>query len=418
MISFSRRRLIAALGLALLAAVGLRAESFTGNTYIDFNARGYAVYNMWFAAEVNGTSGYAYANVRFGNIYASSSTYYWGKAGAIVFLNNVRKVGGQWVAESVTIQEISNSTGTYQNRYLSNFGLPGSDWVSGYAQGTSTSQPVRGYIEGSGPVNNPPVPSVSVPGYSNGATVALNTTVSVNFSATDADSNLSGIRYNVWNDTSGFYDNNGGSFVAQSGASGAVTRSITLSTTGTWYFWTEAQDTAGASASTPAWGSGFRLVVPTVAWCTPAYEPTYWNSNSVICLNNNCYNYANHKRTDTMAQPGRGGGYTMTSVDASQVNAGAIYDGLEPTTATAISPEGKTKIALAIWPGQDFHWYRQDSDGRWSGKIGHSYASNLDNSGNPITNPETADRGGYTQFVGYYFTPSDCIQGQGHANIR
>lgn len=151
---------------------------------------------------------------------------------------------------------------------------------------------------------------------------------------------------------------------------------------------------------------------------TPSYEPWYWNDASTIQYNNNCYNYSNNHRTDTFAQPGRATGHQYTQLTVASVAAGATSDGLEPTNAWAISPTGKDKIALVIWPGVDYHWYRQDKDGRWSHKPGGTKATNLDNSGALIYNPETANRGNYTVFGGYFFTPSDPVQGQGHANIR
>ena len=151
---------------------------------------------------------------------------------------------------------------------------------------------------------------------------------------------------------------------------------------------------------------------------SPAYEPWYWNDGSTIQRNNNCYNYSNNRRTDTFAQPGTASGRPYTQITAAEVSAGATSDGLEPTNAWATSPTGKTKIALVIWPGVDYHWYRLDRDGRWSHKPGGSTATNVDSSGALIYSPETANRGSYTQFVGYFFTPSDPVQGQGHANIR
>ena len=42
----------------------------------------------------------------------------------------------------------------------------------------------------------------------------------------------------------------------------------------------------------------------------------------------------------------------------------------------------------------------------------------LDNSGNPISNPETADRGGYTDFCGYLCSCSSSTEGNGHENIN
>jgi hypothetical protein len=153
-------------------------------------------------------------------------------------------------------------------------------------------------------------------------------------------------------------------------------------------------------------------------WTTPAYQPQYWNDGSTIQYYNNCYNYSNNRRTDSFAQPGKAGGDPISSVTAAEVIAGAISDGLEPTSAGATAPSGKTKIALVIWPGQDYHWYRQDSNGLWSHKPGRTGARNVDQSGSLISNPELANRGPYTQFAGYFFTPSDAVQGQGHANIK
>src|SRR5689334_1218391 len=37
----------------------------------------------------------------------------------------------------------------------------------------------------------------------------------------------------------------------------------------------------------------------------PRYEPNIWNNDPNIRRNNNCYNYANNKITNTFAQPGR-----------------------------------------------------------------------------------------------------------------
>ena len=49
-------------------------------------------------------------------------------------------------------------------------------------------------------------------------------------------------------------------------------------------------------------------------------------------------------------------------------------------------------LALVIWPDVDYHWYRKGPDGMWTHKPGGTQATNLDNSGDLISNPETADR--------------------------
>ncbi len=113
-------------------------------------------------------------------------------------------------------------------------------------------------------VDTPPVPTISVDGYSSGAQIYHNygqgVTVTVHYNATAPDSNLSGIRYNIWNSSTNSFDN-GGNFVAESGASGQLSKTFTLTDDGDWYFWTDAQDSVGGYASTGAWGSGFKITL-------------------------------------------------------------------------------------------------------------------------------------------------------------
>ena len=166
-----------------------------------------------------------------------------------------------------------------------------------------------------------------------------------------------------------------------------------------------------------------------VACSIPPYSPAYWNDGGFVELNNNCYNYGNNKRTDTFAQPGRAAGATWwhckdanrrdpACATCKDVYNAAIADGLKPLPASGICPCNKDKLALVIAPGWDYHWYRLDSGGMWSHKPGGTPATDHDNSGNPVANPETADRGEYTDFCGYFCSCSDAAQGQGHENIN
>ena len=52
----------------------------------------------------------------------------------------------------------------------------------------------------------------------------------VRYRASDPDGNLAGIRYNVWNSTTGYFDNGGGGFAPASGGSGEVDHPVTLNT--------------------------------------------------------------------------------------------------------------------------------------------------------------------------------------------
>ncbi|HYZ76002.1 MAG TPA: hypothetical protein VE596_01390 [Gaiellaceae bacterium] len=157
-----------------------------------------------------------------------------------------------------------------------------------------------------------------------------------------------------------------------------------------------------------------RLVEAFVRWverCIPAYDPQNWADG--IQFTNNCYNYACAIRTDTWAQPGRATGHMYSfPIDCAGIDAAARSDGLRPLDCDrgCGCRDCCYKVALAIAPGEvynDFNWYRLDRDGYWSHKPGWT-VTNLDNSGNPITDPRTADRGPYTVFCGCY-----CVcQGQ------
>ncbi len=153
----------------------------------------------------------------------------------------------------------------------------------------------------------------------------------------------------------------------------------------------------------------------------PDFAPAFWNDHGIVQNNNNCYNYSNNKRTDTFAQPGTAAGISLGSFEqmrCDDVLAAAEADGLQPSSRSAKCPCSKAKLALVVAPEQDYHWYRMDSDGKWSHKPGNGEATNLDNSGNAVLDPENANRGPYSDFCGYFCACSDREQGQGHENIQ
>jgi len=132
--------------------------------------------------------------------------------------------------------------------------------------------------------------------------------------------------------------------------------------------------------------------------CGPLYEPEWWNVPSIQPYNN-CYNYATNYRTNTFAQPGRAAGDMYNSLSCAEVKSGAIKDELidAPDNDNKCPDEGHL-VALVIWPNWDYHWYRKGENGYWSHKPGGTAVTNLDNSGDSISDPRTADRGGYTDF--------------------
>jgi hypothetical protein len=156
----------------------------------------------------------------------------------------------------------------------------------------------------------------------------------------------------------------------------------------------------------------FMINMATAAKCptnhaadAPAYNPNIWNVPSVQPYNN-CYNYANNHATNTFAQPGRATGHQATVMACNKVTPAAQSDGLKvvPNFAAPLSKGQGWYVALVVWPNSDYHWYRQDNVGCWSHKPGSTAVRNVDNAGHAITDPQTCNRGPYTNFCTYMVT--------------
>lgn len=146
-----------------------------------------------------------------------------------------------------------------------------------------------------------------------------------------------------------------------------------------------------------------------ISGCTianTAYNPGFWNNDPTVKSNNNCYNYAMNYRSNTFAQPGRKSGHQYTPPPAcTNVKNAAVWDGLKTVCSGSVK-----NVALVIWPGVDYHWYRRHSEGFWGHKPGSTAAKNTDNNGVIINGstltPFNCARGNYTIFCGYYFSPT------------
>ncbi|MFX0065395.1 MAG: hypothetical protein ACFFC7_24760 [Candidatus Hermodarchaeota archaeon] len=143
----------------------------------------------------------------------------------------------------------------------------------------------------------------------------------------------------------------------------------------------------------------------------PKYEPQNWNDAGTTQLCNNCYNYACNIITNNYAQPGHASGNIYSSINCQEVAEGAISDGLLPVADEEKCKLCSHKVALVIDPDSpvDFHWYRLDKEGNWSHKPGQWSVTNLDNSGNIISDPRTADRGRYSVFCGFFCVPKGTV---------
>jgi RHS repeat-associated protein len=137
------------------------------------------------------------------------------------------------------------------------------------------------------------------------------------------------------------------------------------------------------------------------------YDPGYWNW-PYNRDRNNCHNYALNDPGGDFRQPGDRSGNMYDNMPGGRPScnnllANSIRDGLKPLSPRLLGGCGRGfhKVCLYI-SGDDFHWWRQDPDGTWSSKPGHTPASNCYIGTNiPITSPDTdAPRHGYNQKCG------------------
>ncbi|KAL9958426.1 hypothetical protein ACROYT_G035438 [Oculina patagonica] len=133
----------------------------------------------------------------------------------------------------------------------------------------------------------------------------------------------------------------------------------------------------------------------------PWYKPTKWNDPKHL-EENNCYNYANDKITDTFAQPGKAAGVPLPDVlTIENLKLSTQADGLTLLEAQKhmCAPAGpRHLVALFLYNGtdkslpfdQDYHFYRLDNNGHWSHKPGENPATDRDGNGDRIVDPRTA----------------------------
>lgn len=128
----------------------------------------------------------------------------------------------------------------------------------------------------------------------------------------------------------------------------------------------------------------------------PVLNLDRWNSDPLIQGNNNCYNYANDKITNSFAQPGTGSGHPYQEITPEEMLRASEYDGLVQLNVSASDPPPEAPeqpncvVALVVAEDVDFHWYRLDDNGLWSHKPGSSRARNHDGNGNLISDPRKA----------------------------
>jgi hypothetical protein len=129
------------------------------------------------------------------------------------------------------------------------------------------------------------------------------------------------------------------------------------------------------------------------------YDPDLWNDPKVVNTHN-CYSYAMGKIVpglDSKAQPGYASGFEHVNNDNfncksfnKRLKKDAPGSYLEKFDNSCIP--GFYKVFLALDPGNDYHWWRQNSDKYWSHKPGSSNVVDVDADGKKIKNPLTSNR--------------------------
>jgi len=145
----------------------------------------------------------------------------------------------------------------------------------------------------------------------------------------------------------------------------------------------------------------------------PKYDPDKWNLKKNIKYNHNCYSYAvNHLNPGRKgkSQPGYFSGYDH--IKENEYSCKNFYhrikDDIPSTYLTSFEQpckKGFHKAFIAIddkESDKDYHFYRQDANGKWSHKPGRTDVRDFDASDEKIENPLTANRD-YKEF--YYKKP-------------
>lgn len=143
----------------------------------------------------------------------------------------------------------------------------------------------------------------------------------------------------------------------------------------------------------------------------PKYEPHLYNGKATMQNSHNCFAYAFDVREKlpkdkcnekgcavAFHQPGRKSGYPRwhelpdkRCPDIISRIKADVPD-VKLTNFTRRCPPRTSKIALVVDADQDYHFYRQDSNGMWSHKPGGTKVTNRDAAGRPIYNPQLASR--------------------------
>jgi hypothetical protein len=132
------------------------------------------------------------------------------------------------------------------------------------------------------------------------------------------------------------------------------------------------------------------------------YTPVFWNQNGIIDRNN-CYSYALNRPwlhlkegvNPKKPQPGELSGKPYSEFSCKNIVNSVLNDKSVVPAKKGQCPKNYHKVQLVVDPRPeegDYHWYRQDPNGKWSHKPGNGPATNLDASDKEILDPLKANR--------------------------
>jgi hypothetical protein len=149
---------------------------------------------------------------------------------------------------------------------------------------------------------------------------------------------------------------------------------------------------------------------PLSGW-EPNYMPSFFNGIKNIQYNHNCFAYAFDvldppsekeciQKDGTCIRPFHQPGYASGKGKIGDkkycpeflVRLKGDMPDIDEIEFTDPCKQGFSKIAIVIDPNNDYHFYRQDSNGLWSHKPGGQAVTNLDASNKLIFNPELCNR--------------------------
>ncbi len=162
----------------------------------------------------------------------------------------------------------------------------------------------------------------------------------------------------------------------------------------------------------------------------PHFRPDKYNKTRRMRESHNCFAYAfdyvdlppldkcnENSCPISFPQPGRASGYPRWSKIKDKRCPdllGRLFGdvpNLKMTTFEKKCPSNSSKIALVVDEDEDYHFYRQDSNGYWSHKPGATEVTHIDATGRPIYDPQLATRKydrtklDYDEFCGYLCAP-------------